>query len=396
MEISFPTDADGFLSSECPSCERKFKSTQNEDSDKPISCCPYCGYRGEKCWYTQEQIEHIKAVTHSIIIAPELEALERKFKGMKGGLLKINFKSTPAPQTPPPIEDDDPFDILRFPCCNETIKVERQEKLFCIICGTEINIVMSDSKKIFLSHKGVDKQDVRDYKLTLEMMGYDPWIDEDAMPAGTSLERGLLKGMKDSCGVVFFLTPSFKDVGFLETEIDYAIREKRAKGDRFAIIALQFIDDAGNVGEIPELLTGYVWKNPKTKLEAFREIVRALPVVTGALDWRDEIEGVTQLPKSKSTTTDLSEEAITILDTAASGDGTIMYVRTMGSEQIQAGSEQMIPDQEARTVAKWVGGLEDLQRRRFIKGRGHKGQVFEVTREGYSELDAIRDTKSTK
>ena len=112
-------------------------------------------------------------------------------------------------------------------------------------------------------------------------MGYDPWLDEDAMPAGTPLERGLLQGMQDSCGVVFFITPSFKDEGYLETEINYAIQEKRRKEDKFAIVTLQFLDADGNVGEIPDLLKTYVWKKTKTPLEALREIVRAFHKLNG-------------------------------------------------------------------------------------------------------------------
>ncbi|MEZ6098130.1 MAG: toll/interleukin-1 receptor domain-containing protein [Pirellulaceae bacterium] len=393
MEISFPTDQDGFLSNECPSCERRFKSTPGEGSDQPIACCPYCGHCGEDCWLTAEQVDHIKAVAHSVIIAPELKNLERQLKGIGGGLLKVDVRSSPAPQTPPPIETDDDFDILRFPCCGETIKVKRQDKLFCIICGTEIDLKMSDSKKIFLSHKGVDKQDVKDYKSTLQMLGYDPWIDEDAMPAGTYLERGLLKGMKDSCGVVFFITPSFEDEGYLETEITYAIQEKREKGDKFAIIALQFVGNDGSVGVIPDLLKQFVWKKPKTTLEALREIIRALPVATGAVDWRDEITGVVALPLTKSTTTELSPEALAILEKAASGDGSVFHSINSGGNHIYAGREPMVPDQEPRTVAKWVGGLEDLQRRRYIKDCGHKREVFEVTREGYVALDALRAHK---
>ena len=67
-------------------------------------------------------------------------------------------------------------------------------------------MAVSDAKKVFLSHKGVDKGKVTEFKNTLALLGYDPWLDEDAMPAGTPLERGLLQGMQDSCGVVFFIT----------------------------------------------------------------------------------------------------------------------------------------------------------------------------------------------
>ena len=127
-------------------------------------------------------------------------------------------------------------------------------------------MTISDAKKVFLSHKGVDKATVIDFKETLEILGYDPWLDEDAMPAGTSVERALLQGMKDSCGVVFFITPSFKDEGFLETEVNYAIQEKRKKGDEFAIVTLQFADAHGNTGEIPELSSPMFGRNPRHHL----------------------------------------------------------------------------------------------------------------------------------
>lgn len=395
MEIGFPTDRDGFLSNECPSCELKFKSSPGEGSNEPIGYCPYCGCHGEQCWFTKEQVKHIEAVAHSQIVGPELKKMQRSLKGLGGKNLRISTSSINTPQPPPPIETDDEFDILRFPCCGETIKVIKQKNLFCIICGTEIDMIVSDSKKIFLSHKGVDKSDVHDYKSTLQILGFDPWIDEDAMPAGTALERGLLKGMQDSCAVIFFITPSFKDEGFLETEVDYAIQQKREKNEKFAIIALQFVDDDGNVGEIPELLKKYVWKKPKTRLEAMREIIRALPIAVSTIDWREEITGVSTLPQTRSTKTELSAEAIAILNQAASSNGRIIHLSNMSGEQIQAGNQPMIPDQSARTVAEWVGGLEDLQRRRYIKDCDHKRKIFEVTREGYAALDTLPFTEAT-
>ena len=289
------------------------------------------------------------------------------------------------------METDDPLDILHLPCCDETVKVTRHERHFCIICGTEIDMTISDAKKVFLSHKGVDKETVIDFKETLEILGYDPWLDEDAMPAGTSVERGLLQGMQDSCGVVFFITPSFKDEGFLETEIDYAMREKRKKCDKFSIITLQFVDSNGNMGDIPELLQTYVWKTPKTSLEALREIVRALPIAPVSVDWRDGIAGVVTAPKTRSTATELSEEAKIVLKAAVGSNGIIMRPRRMSGQDIRAGGQSFIPDGDSRTIARWVGGLGDLQRRRYIKDRGHKGEIFEVTREGYDAADELPD-----
>lgn len=389
MEISFPTDTDGFLSQECPSCNQRFKVIFGQGSEEPISFCPYCGYNDQGCWYTQDQVDHIQAMAADTIIAPELRKIEQKFKRTSNGFFELDIKSNLPKPSIAPMETDDPFDILHFPCCKETVKVDKQQKHFCLICGMEVDMTINDLKKIFLSHKGVDKNFVIDFKKTLEELGYDPWLDEDAMPAGTTLERGLLQGMQDSCGVVFFITPSFKDEGYLQTEIDYAIQEKRKKEDKFAIITLQFISDDGKEAPIPDLLEPYVWKKPKTSLEALREIVRALPIAPGIIDWRDEIEGVVKVPQMKSTSTTLSTEAKMLLKEAAAGDGMIFNPKVLGGEIIQANGKSMLPDQDPRTVARWMGGIEDLQRSRYIKDVGVKGEMFEITREGYAAADEL-------
>lgn len=141
-------------------------------------------------------------------------------------------------------------------------------------------------RKLFLSHKGADKPLVRRFFTILKAIGFDPWLDEDAMAAGTELERGILQGFKDSCAAVFFITPSFHDEGYLRTEVIYAMGEKRGKGERFSIVTIVFTDDHGRKGTVPELLKQFVWKEPATELEAVVEILRALPIVPGELRWR--------------------------------------------------------------------------------------------------------------
>ena len=174
MEINFPTDADGFLSQECPSCEQRFKVVFGQGSEEPISYCPYCGHNGQNCWFTQAQADYIQAVAANVALGPELKKLERQFKGMSKGFLKASMKSNLPKPPPAPIETDDRLDILHLPCCNETVKVARHERHFCIICGKEVDMTISDAKRVFLSHKGVDKELVIDVKETLEILGYDP------------------------------------------------------------------------------------------------------------------------------------------------------------------------------------------------------------------------------
>ncbi len=159
---------------------------------------------------------------------------------------------------------------------NDGNSVDPLEELSILLKQHELVFGLTPMK-IFLSHKSEDKvRLVRDYKQTLQLLGFDPWIDEDAMTAGTKLERGILQGFKDSCAVVFFITENFKDEDFLATEIDYAL--KRTREDKnFAIITIVF----GNDLNIPDLLRPYVWKNVENQLGGLREILKALPISVG-------------------------------------------------------------------------------------------------------------------
>ncbi|WP_413406630.1 toll/interleukin-1 receptor domain-containing protein [Paenibacillus amylolyticus] len=140
-------------------------------------------------------------------------------------------------------------------------------------------------KKVFLSHKGANKPMVRKHYQLLKELGFDPWMDEEDMPAGVQLMRSIRQGFKQSCAVVFFITPEFKDEQYLESEIDYALNEKLSR-KQFTIITLQFEDGQGIKGVIPEMLENYVWKSPKTELEAFKEIIKALPIKVGQAIWK--------------------------------------------------------------------------------------------------------------
>lgn len=141
-------------------------------------------------------------------------------------------------------------------------------------------------KKIFLSHKGSDKELVRKFSRVLKELGFDPWLDEDAMTAGTEIERGILKGFQDSCAAIFFISPAFKDERYIATEVDYAVAETRSKGTNFKIIPLVFENSDGQIGTVPSLLNRFRYVHPKSELDALFEIIRALPIEVGACEWK--------------------------------------------------------------------------------------------------------------
>lgn len=131
--------------------------------------------------------------------------------------------------------------------------------------------------RIFLSHKGINKDIVRQYRDVLSAAGLRPWMDESDLSAGNALVRALSEGMADSCAAVFFVTPEYQDTGYLRSEIDDALAQKVARGDGFALITLAIADEHGKRGKVPEPLAKYIWKEPNTHLEGVKFILEALP-----------------------------------------------------------------------------------------------------------------------
>lgn len=188
---------------------------------------------------------------------------------------------------------DNASDIIEYDWMKGTYQIgldifnEKEAKEDVTVAEFEINkeIVMNANDKIFLSHKSIDKELVRRFKKTLDELNLKPWLDEDAMVAGDKLERSILKGFQESCAAVFFITSSFKDAGYLEAEIDYALSEKRKKKDNFSIITLVINEEQDTSIEVPEILRSYVWKEPKDELEALREIIKSIPLYP-SFDWK--------------------------------------------------------------------------------------------------------------
>ena len=88
-------------------------------------------------------------------------------------------------------------------------------------------------------------------------------------------------------------------------------------------------------------------------------------------------------------TYDLSEEAKTLLKAAAArNDGTILKHATMGGRIIQAGGQQF-GDGRGRESAKWEHALNELESNILVVGRGYKGEVFELTHEGWAVADSL-------
>lgn len=87
----------------------------------------------------------------------------------------------------------------------------------------------------------------------------------------------------------------------------------------------------------------------------------------------------------------LSKEAIALLD-AASRDksGMIMSVRYIGGHSIQASGMKFGDSADRRSMSLWEHALEQLIEHGLVIARGHKGEVFEVTKSGYDLAEKLR------
>lgn len=139
MNISLPLDSDGFLSQECPKCRRRFKVVFGEGSKSPISCCPYCGHRGQGCWWTTQQADYIAQAA----ARPIKDEFARDFKRLNrpGSLLRFSVEAHHGPTPVPPCESDTPMPIMTFACCGERVKFDGpRQSYYCLICGTPASL----------------------------------------------------------------------------------------------------------------------------------------------------------------------------------------------------------------------------------------------------------------
>ena len=81
----------------------------------------------------------------------------------------------------------------------------------------------------------------------------------------------------------------------------------------------------------------------------------------------------------------LSPDAAALL-AAASNDasGVIMYGRYGAGSEISVGDKVFNEDSSPRTIARWEGAIEELEKRGLVRAAGSAREVFEVTRDGYA------------
>jgi len=101
-----------------------------------------------------------------------------------------------------------------------------------------------------------------------------------------------------------------------------------------------------------------------------------------------------KLSASRPTVPALTDHAKRLL-LAASTDprGLILRSRTSFGLTMQTNGDNLVEDQQPRSASRWEAALDELRKSTLVHDRGHKGEVFAVTDEGYRVADLLREER---
>ena len=87
----------------------------------------------------------------------------------------------------------------------------------------------------------------------------------------------------------------------------------------------------------------------------------------------------------------LGEAARTLLlEAVADPNGIVMRIHHLGGLNVQANGKQFCQTGNARDEARWEATIEELENTGLIHDRGYKGEIYNVTDEGYRVADLLR------
>jgi hypothetical protein len=104
------------------------------------------------------------------------------------------------------------------------------------------------------------------------------------------------------------------------------------------------------------------------------------------------IGGATQSTTSSSVTRGpLSPDALVLLSAAsADGSGVVLFERFGGGAEISSNDKVLNEDSSPRTLARWEGAIEELEKGGLLRATSAAREVFELTRDGFAAADAAK------
>lgn len=142
MEISIPTDDEGYILLKCQHCGTFFKGTPSDLQDDGVLhiFCPSCGLISDS-YITEDVLElamnMVKNRTNDMIY-DMFKDLERS---SKNSIIKFKAGNRPKHESESPIHSGiEALEICTFPCCKRTAKIKPILKMtgsYCPFCGVK-------------------------------------------------------------------------------------------------------------------------------------------------------------------------------------------------------------------------------------------------------------------
>lgn len=103
----------------------------------------------------------------------------------------------------------------------------------------------------------------------------------------------------------------------------------------------------------------------------------------------------TPIESSTKKTIEPSDEMIQILLNAGNAESQIHFRRYLGGQSLFVGKLDLNLN-KARELAKWKDALNELENLGLIKDRGFKGELFDLTQEGWKAFDQLKEQQQEK
>jgi hypothetical protein len=239
--------------------------------------------------------------------------------------------------------------------------------------------------------------------------GIKPWISTEDIAIGTSWFQSLMTKLDATRFCVICMTPENARSPWLYFEAG-AIAGKSAE----ARVCSYLIGVAGS-----QLMAGplsqFQWAeaNKEGTWKLIRDINRCLTtphnesLVESAFDKKwpilkrkveraiadyqpDGLETPEETEELKPRYSLSPEAEQLIVEAASDAHGVVMMVRTFGGLHLQANGKQLAEQGNPRAEALWQAAVRELLQNGLLQSVGQKGEVFEVTADGYRLADELR------
>lgn len=142
MEISIPTDDDGYVLLQCEHCGSYFKAMPSDiENDGVLEVfCPCCGLVSEN-YATEDVIELALSMAQNWAMDMVYDTFKKMEHQFRNGPVTLKMGKRPQHEPENPIRSGiEALEITKFPCCKRTAKIKPLLKMtgcYCPFCGVK-------------------------------------------------------------------------------------------------------------------------------------------------------------------------------------------------------------------------------------------------------------------